>query len=282
MYNQFRLKNLCAHYITSSSTSSTGDIIFYCRRNEGSVLPGPTSSTFLPFVLTDEFTVMGPQWTNHTFCLKPTGNWLDTDYGATASLANYNEFDLFVYSKTSTTDSAGYVIIDYEYEFRELSLNPRAGIIKTIAGSQAQWQMVGMSFTGSKTGANAVQVTAFNSNTISGSANTAWTPTNGDIYEVVLDSTNSTYTTPNAYNTTFAQAVNGQAVNIALVDGMVLYLSYEYISATYVCQLYTNIDSAMSSSDPIQYVTTTTYSTILLGWFKLVTSVATLTNIYSQ
>jgi hypothetical protein len=282
MYNQYRLKNFCAHYITSSSTSSTGDIIFYCRRNEGSSLPQPVSSTFLPFVLTDEFTVMGPQWTNHTFCLKPTGNWLDTDYGATGELSNYNEFDLFVYSKTSTTDSPGYVIIDYEFEFKELSLNPRAGIISTVAGAQAQWQQVGLTFSASQTAGGAAYPANVSGQTITGSANTSWSPTNGDIYEMVLDVSNSTFTTPSNKALAFSRQDNGQTIAITPVDGMVWYISYEFVSSSLHVEFYLNVDAALTSTNNLVWGSTATYSIVLNVWVKLVTSVSPSTLQYSQ
>jgi hypothetical protein len=278
MYNQYRLKNFCAHYITSSATSSTGDIIFYCRRNEGSALPQPTTSTFLPFVLTDEFTVMGPQWTNHTFCLKPTGNWLDTDYGATGELSNYNEFDLFVYSKTSTTDSPGYIIIDYEFEFKELSLNPRAGIISTVAGAQAQWQQVGLAFTGSKTAGNVAQITNTGGTTITGAVNTSWSPSNGDIYEAILDVSNSYINTPNSKALIFGRDDLGSNLAITPNDGMIWYLVYESTAM----QLYLNIESAMTNSNAIVFGSTATYSIALNVWLKLVTSNNPTTLQYSQ
>lgn len=282
MYNQYRLKNFCAHYITSSSTSSTGDIMFYCRRNEGSALPRPTNSTFLPFVLTDEFTVIGPQWTNHTFCLKPTGNWLDTDYGATGELANYNEFDLFLYSKTSTSDSPGYILIDYEFEFKELSLNPRAGIISTVAGAQAQWQQIGLSFTGSQSSGNIAQAAAYNSNTITGNPNTSWSPTQGDIYEVILDVSNSTFTTPSSSSSVFREAMNGQTLTITITDGLVLYMTFSNVSSSLAMEFYLNIESAVSNVNPIQWGSTATYSVVLLAWVKVVTSISPSTLNYSQ
>lgn len=227
LYSQWKLRSIAIHYITSSSTSTTGDIMFYIRRNEGSALPGPTTATFLPYVLSDEYTIIGPQWTNHTATLTPTSNWFNCDYGATADLTQYNDRDIFIYTKCSSADSPGYIILDYDYEFRELSVNPRAGQVANWAGSKAQWNQANFTYSGSKTGGSTVlEVGTFGTTGIGGTTITALAPSIGDVYEVILDVANSTFvntTVSNFLNT----VINGQSGNVLVIaDGQIYYMVF--------------------------------------------------------
>jgi hypothetical protein len=268
MYSQFKLRSLIIHYITSSSTSSTGDIMFYVRRNEGSVLPGPTSSVFLPYVLSDEYTIIGPQWTNHTATLTPTLNWLSCDYGATANLELYNDRDIFLYSKTASgSDSPGYVILDFDYEFRELAINPRAGQISSIAGASAQWTQAALSFTGAKTtGSTVLEVAAFGTTGVGGTTISAFSPIAGAVYEVILDVTNSTFSTTTAANFINWQFNAQTSLGYPITDGTVMYYAHENSHG----RLYQNIESAVTSSNPGQAGASVTYAELIQVWVKIV------------
>ena len=144
MYQKFKWRRLIAHYITSSPTSSTGDVMFYRQKNRNSVFLNQTSSQLLPFVMSDEDTIIGPQWTNHSCDLSITPEWRSTDYGMNSDLNEYAAGDLFLLSKTNSTDSPGYVIFDYVIEFRDLQISPR---LLTLPIPRIQWYQTNLGIT---------------------------------------------------------------------------------------------------------------------------------------
>lgn len=288
MYNRYKPRRLMFHYITSSATSQTGDVMFYLRKNEGSTLPQPTSSTFLNYVLSDSNTIIGPQWTNHT-CTFDTNNspWLSTDYGATSALDSYNQYDLFLYSKTSTSNSPGYVIVDYEFEFKEISLNPRSGNLAEIAGAKAVWQPFSFSTTVNAT-INTTTILGSLGDT-SGIGGVTITPPNtnqGDVWECILDVTNSTFTNTTAANFAAAPLSAGSTgttiatcQGVTLTDGMVVYMVDNGSNVV----VYFSKDAAYTGWNPmLAGKTQNSYSEKLRGLCRLVGSVRPLDLAYTQ
>lgn len=278
MYNRYKLRRAVFHYITSSPTSTAGDVMFYFRRQEGGNSPQPTSTAFLPYVLSDTLTVLGPQWTNHSAELVPTQNWLSTDYGATPDPQEYNHYDVFLYSKTtSNSDSPGYVVVDYHYEFRELSINPRAGNIASVGGISSQWLQVALSVTGAKT-ANTTIISAmtFGTTGIGGTAITAPTYVTGDVVELILDVSNSTFSTTTA--ATFLSYVAGVSaananlyVGTTLTDGDVLYTVMG--NSTHPDGLFNNCSQAFTNTSAAAAGATVTYAETLQCWARRIGTV---------
>jgi hypothetical protein len=270
MYNRFKIRSITFHYITSSPTSTAGDVMFYVRRNEGSTMPGPTSSVFLPYILSDEFTVIGPQWTNHTlFVDTRTIPWLSTDYGATSELETYNRYDAFLYSKTgSGTDSPGYIIMDYDYEFREVAITPRVGQLSSFAGARARWSQIALSITINATAFSTVVVGSSVTTGIGGTTIGSFSSQGGLLYELVLDVTNSTFTNTNATNI-FAETVASgtTAADATITDGNILYLVDNGSGFTF----YWDKDSAYARNAPVLAgKTQNPYAETIRGFAKVV------------
>jgi hypothetical protein len=269
MYAEYRLRAVTFHYITSSSTASTGDICFYVRKNEGTPLPAPTSNAFLPFILTDELTVLGPQWTNHSASVVSySEDWLSTDLEATPDPFRYNKYDVFLYSKTSTTESPGYVIMDYDFEFRQLQLNPHAGIIASVGGNVGQWNQVAFTVnTNATAGTTVATIGGFS--TVGIGATTISTPQNlvvGQVYELALDVTNTTLSAATAANF-FQYPVAEVFTSYAIGDGQILYCVYD--SST-VVHFYNTLASALSGSLPLRFGATVQYAEVLRGFWKCI------------
>lgn len=227
MYAKFKFRRIVAHYITSSPTSANGDVMFYYNKDRSSVFLNQTSPQLLGFVLSDPNTVIGPQWVNHSVDLKVTGSWKLTDYGMHDGIEEYSDGDLFLLSKTSTTDSPGYVLFDYDIEFAEHQLQPR---LLTFPIPRIQWHQCNIganalvvAYTGNIDSAKPLTITGLN---IAGTASSP--PTNGklaDVYKVILDVTNSNPAgwTNVTVNNLFA-TVNVSDVNpLTVTDGMTLY-----------------------------------------------------------
>jgi hypothetical protein len=232
MYQKFKVRKIVAHYITSSATSSTGDVLFYFQKNANSVFINQTSTQLLPLVMSDKNTVLGPQWTNHSTELAlGDDTWKSTDYGMNSDLNEYSFGNLFLLSKTSTTDSPGYVIFDYVIEFCELQVSPR---LLTLPISRIQWSQCSLGRAGAAVTAasflypfNGIGPTA---NDISGIASALPSGiTTGDVYKVIIDITNSNtgaWTNCTAANLISLQN-NGAYKAFTIIDGTTLYAVWD-------------------------------------------------------
>jgi len=245
MYQKFRWKRFVAHYITSSATSSTGDIMFYYNKNRNSVFLNQTSTNLLQYVLTDEDTVIGPQWTNHSMQANLRSCWLSTDYGMSSVVNDFAEGELFLLSKTSTTDSPGYVIIDYEVEFAEQQLSPR---LLSLPISRITWSQVNLAQTSAATtqGSTALQPAVSGTNISNGNSTLPSGYVVGDVYKIILDVTNSaagSWTNLTVANLlTWGDAFGSNPVN-TISDGMTL---YAVLKTTTVFVLFPNSESAFT------------------------------------
>jgi len=267
MYQKFKWNRLIAHYITSSPTSANGDVLFYHGKNRSSVFLNQTSTQFLPFVMSDEDTVIGPQWTNHSVDLHVTPQWKSTDYGMSSSVDDYSSGELFLMSKTSTTDSPGYVIFDYDVSFKELQISPR---LLSLPVPRAQFTNVSVGGSAITLTAGSAMTLANYGNTISGTASTIPSGcTNGDIYRVFIDLTNSA-TVPSGI-TTLRSTEGGGYTTFSTQDGTTIYAVYNGTNFVF----YATIDSAITNGAGLQYNATNTGVTFTLQlWMSLVTTVA--------
>lgn len=148
IYNKFKIAKMSVHYVTSSSTSQPGDVLFYYEKNRNSPAPDYSNSAFLNYVMSDPHTVIGPQWTNHSMTIEPVPEWKTTSFGITADTDDDNQGTVYFFSKTNTTNSPGYILIDYDITFKELSVNPRAG---TLPVTRGLFNQLCLSYTGAVT-----------------------------------------------------------------------------------------------------------------------------------
>ena len=254
MYNKFKFNKLRIHYITSSPTSSSGDVLFQVNAGRSDPLPNWTGSNFLPYALSKPETIIGPQWTNHTMEIVPKGPFRNLDLGQNLDIDYQAQGEVFMYSKTSSTDSPGYLLIDYDITFAEMAINPKQGLLPNplllLQPCQLTWATT--AYTANTT---AVQLLSFGT-TGSGnttipaiSSSTAFKP--GDIYKYSIDATNTntggwTFGSGSAtLSTLISETVNGTSTAMTLVDGYTLYLVAQ--SATNVIP-FTNIACAFTAS----------------------------------
>jgi hypothetical protein len=264
MYNRFKINKLVFHYITSSSTATTGDVMFYFQKSSASSNVNWTSSSFLPYVLSDSETVIGPQWTNHSITINPTGPFRRTDYGMNLEAELDSFGDLFLYSKTSSTESPGYCIMDYDITFKELSVNPRAGLLPTI---KAQWQPVSFVTSGAKTaGSTALSYSSLSTTFIGATTITNPVLVSGEVYQFVIDATNSTFSAATAAN---FLVLNNQSTTTALTltDGFTCYINPTTAAAGY---FYPNQTAAVTATTLFLAGATVTYAETIRGYIKLI------------
>jgi len=262
MFQKFKVHRIVVHYITSSPTSQAGDILFYYERDGNAPMCDYSNSSFLPFVLSDHNTVIGPQWTNHSMLIQPTPEWKTTLYGNQQDLNEDKQGTLFMFSKTNAANSPGYVLIDYDISFKELAVNPRAGTLP-IARAQSQFLCLG-------TAASLTQgsAPAFSWNSGDTIADVVSVPptgaTRGDIYKVVVQATasqlvNPTWTgTPAITLATFLQYNDDST--ISLDDGFTCYMRLNTSTLT----LYATLEGAVTGTNALEAQTTSTTPTIYL------------------
>lgn len=126
IYSQFVVHGVAFHYITATSTSVQGDVLLMINKNAGNPILNMDSSNFLSVVLSDKNTVFGPLWKNHTAVYKPPPVIYDTDILNGEDLQHRGPGELIVFTRSSSEQTPGYIIMDYDISFRTMQVNVRA------------------------------------------------------------------------------------------------------------------------------------------------------------
>lgn len=259
MYSKFKINAIAFHYITSSATSQTGDVLFYVERDRVGPFIDWSNSSFLPYTLSDPHTVLGPQWTNHTAVYKPTNTFKYTDYGVATDINEDVCGTVSLFSKTSSASSPGYVIVDYDISFKELQVNPRAGVLPISRGQINQMCLSGSSLAVTS-GSTVMNPTLNIGNTITGA--TSALPnggTTGDIYRCIADVTNSqivnTWTNVTTANLFNYELPGGANKAVTIDDGFTFYM---VVDSDTTARLFPTLASAYGSGNSFTYGLTNT------------------------
>jgi hypothetical protein len=277
MFSEFKVNKLILHYITSSPTSQAGDILVYYQPQRLEPMMDYSSNSFLPYTLSDNSTIIGPQWTNHSTSLNIGHGWHSTNYGANPDLNEDADGAVYVFSKTNSANSPGYILFDYDITFRNLKLNPRMGVLPV---ARAQVNFAVLKAPTATVAANSALFTIDTLKTISGAISSA--PTGflrGDIYKVTVQATVSTTLTGNpVYSavTTAPTLANSlqYADDTAIVvdDGSTFYANF--INDTQ-CRIFSTVDAARATSAPIEWALTNASVNV----FQLCAAIELVTNI---
>jgi hypothetical protein len=274
MFQKFKVNKVVVHYITSSPTSQAGDILFYYERDAFSPMPDYTNSSFLPFVLSDSNTVIGPQWTNHSMLVQPTSDWKTTLYGGQTDLNEDKTGSIFMFSKTNAANSPGYVLIDYDISFKELAVNPRAGVLPV---ARAQSNFITLTNTTNMTLGGTNAWTVATGKTIANTTSAFPTGTqDGDVFKVVLQITASTQVnaawsgTPAPTVSTLLRYADDRA--ITLDDGFTCYGLV--LNGATTIQLYNTLEGAVTTSRHLEWgVASTTVAINVCAEIQLVRNI---------
>jgi len=222
----YRVRKLVAHYITSSPTSLAGDIMIVYHINHAGPKVDHTSNNFLAYALSTPSAVLGPQWTNHSVELKVRSNWLGTDVLNAEDVEHQADGEMLVYTKNTTNvnaaDPPGYIIVDYEVEFKGMMTNPR---LLTIPSSIYKWFPSAAFFNAAAVGAGdpvRYDVNTASDYALAGGKIPPSTPA-GTIFQVVLDFQSAVFGifTPASLATVFA--INQARNASGLVTGNMVY-----------------------------------------------------------
>jgi hypothetical protein len=274
MFQKFKFNRVAVHYITSSPTSQAGDIMFYYERDGYAPMVDYSNSSFLPYVLSDAHTMIGPQWTNHSMLVTPTSEWKSTLYGNQTDINEDKNGTLWLFSKTNAANSPGYLLIDYDISFKELAVNPRAG---TLPIARGQSQFIGLYKTGAVVTGTQAGLTDFTTaKTITGSTGQAIGGiAKGDIYKCIVQQTATSAVNPawtNATASTLFQYYS-DSQGIALDDGYTVYARYDGINF----YLYSTLEGAVTNTTGLVWGVTANITVYLCMECHLVRNVDTLT-----
>jgi len=243
-YGSYMVHGVAFHFVTAASTSDAGSIVMYIGKDRSTPGANTSSANFLPFVLSDSHTLLGPVWKNNTAMYLPPPNWLPIDIFNDEDMMHQACGELHFYSKIGPLDSPGFVVMDYDISFRETQVNIKS---LTIPAQRMKFNQVALSLTLN------VQVTG------NGNFYSAWATNNlldgltasaapsgatfGDIYKVIINTSNATFTNTTA--ATLIRTYNAYTNYVVpLTDGFTFYGLY---ANTNVLMWYPTFDAAKSS-----------------------------------
>lgn len=278
MFNKFKINRIAFHYITSSPTTQAGDVMFYYEKDRNGPFIDSSNNSFLPYVLSDPNTLIGPQWMNHSVMVRPVGSWNSTDYGMSSDLNEETDGSIFLFSKTNSANSPGYIIMDYDISFKEMSINPRAGVLP-VTRALFNYITVGITTT-------AVNTTTAFAIPIAGS-NPDGTPSvmpsgaaAGDIYKFVTQLSSTILVNPAWVNvaagTLISAKPNSTLIAQAVDDGYTMYALYTGTALVF----YPSVEAAKTSTNWYVYGVSATVTFTLCGLISLVGSAAATQSAY--
>lgn len=281
MYAEFVVHGITVHYITSTSTASTGDILFYFNKNRGNALLDTSNNNFLSVVLSDPHTIMGPLWKNHSAGYRPSAITYSTDILNDEDLQHEGPGEVFLYTKSAGLLSPGYVLVDYDITFKTFQTNIRAlqfpiarlkyaqvGLgyaapVSIVQGGEALW------------GTNLPLLDGITSSGVGADPQAKL----GDVYKVVLTTrymtiVNAAFDTLLQYELRQASEATEGPVFTTIDDGFTLFAVHMNTGSGGLLMLYPTLPAAMSQQYPYAWgVTSATVTMQLHGWISLVGNV---------
>jgi len=252
-YAKYRWKRVVVHFVTRQPTSVTGEIALVWSGNALEPAENGASGTFLARVMSRGNAILGPIWTNHSMEVPCDSNWRLVDPLTSGAFADNVMGEVQAYTLAGVTDTAGYLLVDYELEFKDTMFTPHSSLLPVSSGAGQQATLVDTSAT--PTANNAVIV---------GGGGVVTTTSNGAIWKIIITadaSTPATGTTlANAWNigisyNSSTTAETTVTLNTPISDGMTVYGAV--LSTTQVA-LYSTLEGAIAGSASSQLFYRTT------------------------
>jgi len=164
--------------------------------------------------------IVGPLWSNHSIDIPCDNQFRYVDCFTGVNWGENVHGEIQAYTQANSTDTAGYLLMDYELEFADNMFAPHSSIVPISTGGGQELTLTDLAI---PVAGNAVRVT---NSTINA-------PANGTIWKCVIDTDRSTFGAGNsallAWNgvTTAALTlgtIGTTATNYVITDGMVVYL----------------------------------------------------------
>lgn len=242
-YAEYYVHGMSFHYITTASTTETGAMMFCIFKDRHSPGAITSSANFLPMVLSDHGTILGPLWKNNTAMYCPEPMWYPTDILNDEDLNHQACGELMVFTRTAVTDSPGYVLIDYDISFRELQVNiksltlpvSRMKYTQVLLSQNAFASTAHITFASFGVGAgtlmDGVTVSSFPPGAV-----------DGDVYKVIMNISNSVFINAGPLTLLEIDSPTGAFFPVLMTDGFTCYAVKSGILLT----LYPDFDAAKS------------------------------------
>jgi len=210
-FERFTFNGGAIHYITRQPTSATGEVLMYSTTNVAEANYSYNSTSFLSVAFGLKNAVMGPIWSNHSMRL-PAGRGSGLTNPLTEPDINDNlKGEVAIYTQSGVTDTAGFILFDYDFTFHDPMYTVHAGNIPITTGAtdiklfaDAANEVIGTQAALQADGEFGAQV-------------------NGTIFKMVLNVTGTTFGGVTSANTSL-RIVNGTASStVTLVDGFTCY-----------------------------------------------------------
>jgi hypothetical protein len=251
IYSQFIVNGIALHYITATSTGVQGDVMLYISKSIGNPMPDSLGSNFLSMVLSDKNTIIGPLWKNHTAVYFPPPTVYSTDILNDEDLTHRGPGELVVFTRSSSEQVPGYMLIDYDITFKTMQVNVRA-LTFPISKMKYFGTSLGRTATVATTniGALVVQGTTLSGATPDFPSDAAV----GDIYKMVLIIGAGTFSGCNFANFLNYEVLNGSGTEtnqlFSLATNTTVY-GVQYAVGSFV--VYASYQDAVTQSRPLHY-----------------------------
>jgi hypothetical protein len=271
IYAEFVIHGVAFHFITACPSSTQGDVMLMIGKSRGDSGINFSSANFMSVVLSDHNTVLGPLWQNHTSSYFPPPRIYDTDILNDEDLLHQGPGELFVFTKTSSLQVPGYILMDYDISFRTMQVNIRA---LTFPISRLKYNQIALALSANVT-SGVTRAIATVTGTLLDNATSGSVPTGaavGDIYKVIMNVTVATFTSVTTA-TLLAMPITGSSTTTytaqTIADGYTVYGVYY---ATNALILYPNFAEAASQSNPYTFGVTANIAFNIPSFISLVGS----------
>ncbi len=220
-WEQYRLRSCIVHFVSRQPTSTTGQVVLCVTREILEPCENGSNTAFLGRVMSRGMCSIGPLWRNHSVVIECDQQWRNVDAFVGSDYDDNVMCELQAYTQASSADTAGYLLIDYELEYRKPMYQPHSSSLPISTGVGVSYTLADSSST--PTANNAVQLT-----------NTSITAlSNGSVFRFVISVDQSTLATgttaANAWNVgtgvnTNLSTVTTTGTNITISNGQAIYL----------------------------------------------------------
>lgn len=246
MYSEYQVHAVAFHYVTAAVTSTPGSVMMYVGKSRASPGVITNSPNLLPFVLSDECTVISPVWQNASSTFTPIPRWYTTALGNDEGLHEQACGEFFIFDKASSSTTPGYVIMDYDISFRGKQVN-----IKSSNFPIGRMKYTQMSLTiNAAVVVNVTPVQYRVSGVLLDGATMSLPPLGaaaGDVYKIIVNATNSTGLVSNVWTTQLGDSIFQP---LTPTDG---FTCYGLMQNTTTIKLFPTYEGAFVNSNPFLF-----------------------------
>lgn len=264
-YSEYCVHAVAFHFITAANTSTPGSVMMYISKSRAAPGVITSSGNLLPFVLSDDCTVITPVWQNASAVFTPVPTWYSTNLGNDEGLHEQACGELFVLTKSNSTNGPGYIIMDYDMSFRVKQVNIKSSVFPL---SRMKYTQISLEHTGSNLVAHNTAVQLNVAGALLDGTTASAQPSGyliGDVYKMVLNATNSTYN-GTALPASFLSVSLGDSIfsDLSVTDG---FTCYGVIQSSTGWKLFPTYEGAFVNSNPYTFGVTGTAPTVQLYWY---------------